>query len=191
TGKPFTVSMIHWLRYKHRIPAPSSPAGTLAVSQVRARYGVSLWVVHYWIERGIVAAAQRKRNAPYAITIDDNVDRRLRKWVASSAHLHPSIPPTQTAAGPLSPERRHAERTPARPRLRINRPPHRPRPVPLRDEFLTQAHQPRLQSRRLDPREAHLVHAGRARIRSGQRIGMAQDVLTADLVVKHIETELG
>ena len=52
--------------------------------------------VHYWIERGIVAAAQRKRNAPYAITIDDNVDRRLRKWVASSAHLHPSSP-TQTA----------------------------------------------------------------------------------------------
>jgi hypothetical protein len=96
TGKPFTVSMIRWLRYKHRIPAPSIPAGTLAVSQVRARYGVSLWVVHYWIERGIVAAAQRKRNAPYAITIDDNVDRRLRKWVASSAHLHPSSP-TQTA----------------------------------------------------------------------------------------------
>jgi hypothetical protein len=27
--------------------------------------------------------------------------------------------------------------------------------------------------------------------RSGQRIGMAQDLLTADLVVKHIETELG
>jgi len=96
TGKPFTVSMIRWLRYKHRIPAPSIPAGTLAVSQVRARYGVSLWVVHYWIERGIVAAAQRKRNAPYAITIDDNVDQRLRKWVASSAHLHPSSP-TQTA----------------------------------------------------------------------------------------------
>jgi hypothetical protein len=96
TGKHFTVSMIRWLRYKHRIPAPSIPAGTLAVSHVRARYGVSLWVVHYWIERGIVAAAQRKRNAPYAITIDDNVDRRLRKWVASSAHLHPSSP-TQTA----------------------------------------------------------------------------------------------
>ena len=96
TGKPLTVSMIRWLRYKHRIPAPSIPAGTFAVTQMRARYGVSLWVVHYWIKRGIVAAAQRKRNAPYAITIDDNVDRRLRKWVASSAHLHPSSP-TQTA----------------------------------------------------------------------------------------------
>ena len=36
TGKPFTVSMISWIRYKHRIPSPSLPTGTLNVSQVRA-----------------------------------------------------------------------------------------------------------------------------------------------------------
>jgi DNA invertase Pin-like site-specific DNA recombinase len=96
TGKPFTVSIIRWIRYKHRIPSPSLPAGALSVSQVRERYGVSLWVVHYWIERRIVTAAQRKPNAPYAITIDDDEDRRLRKWVANSGHLHPSSP-RQTA----------------------------------------------------------------------------------------------
>jgi DNA invertase Pin-like site-specific DNA recombinase len=96
TGKPFTVSMIRWIRYKHRIPSPSLPAGALSVRQVRERYGVSLWVVHYWIERGIVTAAQRKPNAPYAITIDDDEDRRLRMWVANSGHLHPSSP-RQTA----------------------------------------------------------------------------------------------
>jgi hypothetical protein len=45
-------------------------------------------VVYYWIARGIVAATQRETNRPYAITINDNVDRRLRKWVASSSHLH-------------------------------------------------------------------------------------------------------
>jgi hypothetical protein len=89
TGRPFTVSMIRWIRYKHRITGPSLPAGTLNVSQVCERFGVSLWVVHYWIERGIVSALQRKPNAPYAITIDDYVDRRLRKWVATSSHLHP------------------------------------------------------------------------------------------------------
>jgi DNA invertase Pin-like site-specific DNA recombinase len=88
TGKPFTASMINWIRHKHRIFRPSPPDGTLNVSQVRARYGVSLWVVHYWIEHGIVPATQRKPNAPYAITIDDVVDRRLRKWVANSGHLH-------------------------------------------------------------------------------------------------------
>jgi DNA invertase Pin-like site-specific DNA recombinase len=95
TGKPFTVSMIRWIRSKHRIPSPSLPAGTLTVTEVRARYGVSLWVVHYWIERGVVSAVHRKPNTPYAITIDDNVDRRLREWVANSGHLHPSSP-TQT-----------------------------------------------------------------------------------------------
>ncbi|MCP3460944.1 recombinase family protein [Bradyrhizobium sp. CCGUVB23] len=92
TGKLFTASMISWTRYKHRISRPLLPDGTLNVRQVRARYGVSLWVVHYWIERGIVSATQRKSNAPYAIKIDDNVDQRLREWVANSSHLHPACP---------------------------------------------------------------------------------------------------
>lgn len=96
TGKPITLGTIKWLRYKHHIAAPRPPDGTLNVRQVRERYGVSLWVVHYWIERGIVSAVQRKPNAPYVITIDDKLDRRLREWVADSAHLHPSSP-TQTA----------------------------------------------------------------------------------------------
>jgi DNA invertase Pin-like site-specific DNA recombinase len=90
TGKSFTGSMISWIRFKHRIPGPSRLPGTLTVSEVRARYGVSMHVVYYWIARGIVAATQRETNTPYAITINDNVDRRLRKWVANSGHLHPS-----------------------------------------------------------------------------------------------------
>ena len=73
---PVTIS---WIRYKHRIPGPLPPAGTFTVAQVRQRYGVSLWVVHYWIQRPIVPATQRKPNAPYAITVDRDLDRRLRK----------------------------------------------------------------------------------------------------------------
>ncbi len=90
TSKSFTASMISWIRFKHRIPGPSRLPGTLTVSEVRARYGVSMHVVYYWIARGIVAATQRETNTPYVITINDNVDRRLRKWVANSGHLHPS-----------------------------------------------------------------------------------------------------
>jgi DNA invertase Pin-like site-specific DNA recombinase len=90
TGKPITPSTIKWLRYKHRIRAPQPPEGTLNVRQVRERYSVSLWVVHYWINRGIVPTVQRKPNVPYAITINDKLDRRLREWVSNSAHLHPS-----------------------------------------------------------------------------------------------------
>ena len=92
TGRPITLGAIKWIRYKHRIPAPPRPDGTLNVRQIRERYGVSLWVVHYWIERGLLSAAQRKPNAPYAITIDDELDRRLREWVVNSAHLRPSSP---------------------------------------------------------------------------------------------------
>ena len=52
TGRPITLGAIKWIRYKHHIPAPPRPDGTLNVRQIRERYGVSLWVVHYWIERG-------------------------------------------------------------------------------------------------------------------------------------------
>ena len=92
TGKPFTRDMIRWIRYKHHIPSPLPPAGTLTVGQVRQRYGVSLWVVHYWIERRIVSAEHPKRNTAYSITITADVDRRLREWVANSGHLHRSSP---------------------------------------------------------------------------------------------------
>jgi hypothetical protein len=93
TGKPLTPSIIKWVRYKHRIPAPPPPANTLSVRQVRERYGVSLWVVHYWISRGHVRAQQSRPNGPYAISIDDKTDQLLRDWVTNSAHL---LPPAQT-----------------------------------------------------------------------------------------------
>ncbi len=93
TGKPFTASMINWIRFKHRISGPSRPPGTLSVNEVCARYGVSMHVVYYWIERGHITAHQRKPGAPYAITIDDTTDRELREWVATSSR----ISQTQTA----------------------------------------------------------------------------------------------
>jgi DNA-binding transcriptional MerR regulator len=96
TGKPFTQSMIKWLRYKHQIPAPPPPDGTLSVRQVCDTYGVSHWVVYYWIEIGLVTAKRRKPTAPYAITITNKVDKHLREWIANSCHL-PLPSPKQTA----------------------------------------------------------------------------------------------
>ena len=92
TGKPFTLSMIRWIRHKHRISGPSHPTGTFSVSQVRKRYGVSMWVVYYWIDRGLIPAQRRKPGLPYAITLTDTTDRRLRDWVASSPRLASSSP---------------------------------------------------------------------------------------------------
>ena len=96
TGKPFTVSMISWIRFKHRISGPSRPPGTLSVNEVCERYGVSMHVVYYWIERGHVSAHQRKPGVPYAITITDTIDRELRDWVATSSRIN-NRPQTQIA----------------------------------------------------------------------------------------------
>jgi len=87
TGKPFTVAMIRWIRYKHRIPGPPLPARTFNVNQVGERYGVSLWVVYYWIDRGLVTAHRKKPGLPYAITLTDATDHRLRDWVANSPRI--------------------------------------------------------------------------------------------------------
>jgi DNA invertase Pin-like site-specific DNA recombinase len=92
TGKPMTSGTIKWLRYKHRIPAPRPSEGTLSVRQVCEKYGVSHWVVYYWISRGILSATRRKSNARYAIAIDAKLDQRLREWVANSGHLHRQSP---------------------------------------------------------------------------------------------------
>jgi len=87
TGKSYTASMITWIRYKHRISGPSRPVGTLTVKEVCERYGVSIHVVYYWIERGQITAEQRKPGTSYAITIGDTTDRELREWVATSSRI--------------------------------------------------------------------------------------------------------
>jgi hypothetical protein len=100
TGKPFTASMISWIRFKHRIPGPSRPAGTLSVAEVRERFGVSMWVVYYWIEKGLIAVQRRKLGLPYAITITDETDRELREWIGNSTRIASSSP-TRTEQGAL------------------------------------------------------------------------------------------
>ena len=42
TGKPFTASMIQWIRYKHRIPGPPRPGGTLRACQEIGESGFPL-----------------------------------------------------------------------------------------------------------------------------------------------------
>jgi DNA invertase Pin-like site-specific DNA recombinase len=90
TGRSLTAAMIKWVRYKHRIPGLQPREHTLSVQQVCQRYGVSLGVVYYWIDRGILPAQQRKPNTPYAVVISEETDQRLREWVAHSTRLRPS-----------------------------------------------------------------------------------------------------
>jgi len=94
TGRRFTVGMIRWIRHKHHIPSPPLPTDTFNVKQVRERYGVSMWVVYYWIDRGLITAQKRKLGLPHVITITDATDHRLRDWVANSSRIAvPSLNP--------------------------------------------------------------------------------------------------
>ena len=104
TGKPFTASMISWIRYKHRIPAPSRPAGTYSVAEIGERYSVSPWVVYDCIEKGLVSASRVKPGRPYAITLTDETDRKLREWIANSPRIASSSHlPIQVTQGNPSP----------------------------------------------------------------------------------------
>ncbi len=90
-GKPFTKSMIAWIRYKHRIPAPElKRPEELTVAQVAEKFDLSPNVVYYWIEREIVPARRRNRGSALWITLDAATERRLRQWAKASTRIQKS-----------------------------------------------------------------------------------------------------
>jgi len=90
-GKPFTQSMIAWIRYKHRIPAPElKRPEELTVAQVAEKFDISPGVVYYWIERGVASARRRNRGSALWITLDLETERRLRQWAEQSTRIQKS-----------------------------------------------------------------------------------------------------
>jgi DNA invertase Pin-like site-specific DNA recombinase len=87
-GKPFTASMIAWIRYKHSILAPvRQRPGELTVPQVAQKFRVSHHVVYYWIERGIIPARQDQFNKPYWIALTQELEIELHRWVQNSNRI--------------------------------------------------------------------------------------------------------
>lgn len=87
-GKAFTVSMIRWIRYRHRIPGPNlKRPEELTVKQVAKKFAVSVHVVYYWIERKVINARKANQGAPYWITIDPQKEKELIKLVRSSSKI--------------------------------------------------------------------------------------------------------
>jgi DNA invertase Pin-like site-specific DNA recombinase len=90
-GKPFTASMIRWIRYRYKIPAAklmSSQEST--VQQVAERFRVSINVVYYWIEQGLLQARQLHPGMPYWITVREADEQKLRDWVRNSHRIRPT-----------------------------------------------------------------------------------------------------
>jgi DNA invertase Pin-like site-specific DNA recombinase len=87
-GDVFTRAMVSWIRYKHRIPAPTlKKPEELTVDDVVARFHVSRYVVYYWIERGVIDARQQKDGSPYWIAISPEKEKELQVWVDNSKRI--------------------------------------------------------------------------------------------------------
>jgi DNA invertase Pin-like site-specific DNA recombinase len=88
-GNQFTRSIVSWIRYKHRIPAPVLKLpGELTVDQVAAKFAVSPSVVYSWIEHNMLAARRPHGGARYYIALDPEKEKELAQWVANSVGAH-------------------------------------------------------------------------------------------------------
>jgi len=87
-GARFTRSIVAWIRYTHRIPAPVLRLpGELTVNQVAEKFGVSLHVVYYWIERKVISARRLNSGTRYYISLDQEKERELAQWIAKSERI--------------------------------------------------------------------------------------------------------
>jgi hypothetical protein len=94
-GKPFTGSMIQWIRYRYQIPRVRLVRPEeLTVPQLAERFRVSPNVVYYWIDRGIIQARRLNAGSPYWITLDEADEQKLREWACNSRR----IPTTSSTA---------------------------------------------------------------------------------------------
>lgn len=86
-GKPFTSSMVRWIRHKHRIDSPPlRQPDELSVEKVAERFNVSRHVVYYWIGRGHLPSRQPYTGGPHCLTITDQKEAELLQR-AESARL--------------------------------------------------------------------------------------------------------
>jgi DNA invertase Pin-like site-specific DNA recombinase len=88
-GKPFTVSMIKWIRHSYKIPAAKlKQPDELTVQQVAEHFGVNPNVVYYWIEHDVIQARRVNSGMPYWITVNETDEQKLRDWVRNSRKIH-------------------------------------------------------------------------------------------------------
>ena len=87
-GKPYTVKIIQWIRWRYRIPpATLKKPEELTVPQIAQQFGVSPNVVYYWIEHGIIVARRLNSGAPLWITLKSGDEQKLRDWVRNSSKI--------------------------------------------------------------------------------------------------------
>ena len=87
-GKPFTVSMIKWIRYRYKIPAAKlKDPDELTVQQVAEHFGVNPNVVYYWIQHGVIQARRLNSGTMYWIKVSETDEQKLQDWVRNSRKI--------------------------------------------------------------------------------------------------------
>ena len=91
TGKSLTPSMIKWLRYKYRIPAPRPADNTLNVRQVRDRYGVSLgsFTIGSAVDLSLRISASQTRRTQYRSMTNPTSSCELGSLIPYTYARHP------------------------------------------------------------------------------------------------------
>jgi DNA invertase Pin-like site-specific DNA recombinase len=88
TGGLFAAKHVQWIRWRHKIPYPTTMAhdGELTVSQIAELLDVSTGVIYTWISTGKLAARRGPANRLY-IPFPPRIEQQCRRLVASSVHL--------------------------------------------------------------------------------------------------------
>ncbi len=88
TGKPYTLAMVKWVRYKYAIVQISTKGSDeLSVKDVAMHFGISANVVYYWIERGIIEPRQTDGRGRRWIRLDAAKAQELRERVLASSRI--------------------------------------------------------------------------------------------------------
>jgi len=84
TGKPFTRSMIQWIRFKYKIPIPNQKSeNEYTVEQVCTMFNISRHMVYYWINNKYINARKIPANK-YLIKISPEYQAQIWERIKNS-----------------------------------------------------------------------------------------------------------
>ena len=87
-GRTFTASMIAWVRHKHKIPTPvQQPPAGLTVRELAQKFAVSIHVIYYWLDKGLIAARRLRPRGPMWMALTEQQERDLRAGVMNSKRI--------------------------------------------------------------------------------------------------------
>ena len=88
TGGPFRAEHVQWIRWRHKIPYPTTwaRAGEQTVRQIAETLGVSDGTIYAWITTGKLTTRRGPGNRLY-IPFPPEVEQQCRERVQNSVHL--------------------------------------------------------------------------------------------------------